>query len=115
MPFKLGRALDFNKFTIGLAAAGLAYAGTIGSEAPVGAPGPSSSLKWICTLAILMFGSSILFGTFVNGRATRLAAKDDQMITDPMMQRLGQLHSATLILGLVVAGFLMMNKMWRWL
>lgn len=113
MAFTFKQALDFNTFTIGLAAAGLAYAATIGSEAPAGAT-PSSPVKWISTLAIVFFGGSVLFGTFVMGRASKIPARDDQTIDDELMKAWGRAHSAALCLGLLFAAALMLNHIWKW-
>jgi hypothetical protein len=115
MSFVLKHALEFNKFTVGLAAAGLAYVGSFfGSESSV-AREPSTCLRLISTTALLFFATSVLCGIFVMGRATKLAqAADNEKVDDDVMKRWGVFHSATLCIGLIVAAVLMLNKIWNW-
>jgi hypothetical protein len=112
MAFTLKQALEFNKFTTGLAAAGLAYAATIGSEVPaVGSV--SNVVKSLSTATVVAFAASVLFGTFVMGRAAKLNAKEDAYVDDKTMKFFGMVHSAALALGLILAGLLMLDKIWK--
>ena len=113
MAFTLKQALEFNKFTMSLAAAGLAYAATIGSEAPSGGSA-SIYVKAISTVTIMAFAASVLFGTFVMGRASKINAKEDDQVDDQNMKCMGKAHSLTLVIGLLFAGLLMLNKIWKW-
>lgn len=114
MAFTLKQALEFNKFTVGLGAAGLAYAATIGSE---GASGASASVyvKAISTVTIVAFAASVLFGTFVMGRATKIKAGENEQVDDQTMKCMGNVHSWALIIGLIFGGLLMLNKIWKWI
>jgi hypothetical protein len=114
MAFVLKQALEFNRFTMGLAAAGLAYAATIGSAASDGSA-VSTSVKALSTGTIVAFAAAILFGTFVMGKAAKLNVKEDEYVNDPVMKLYGQVHSFTLLLGLILAGLLMLNKIWNFL
>jgi hypothetical protein len=114
MAFVLKQALEFNKFTMSLAAAGLAYAATIGSAASDGGA-ISTCVKALSTGTVVAFAAAILFGTFVMGRAAKLDVKENDYVNDNLMKLYGQAHSITLLLGLILAGLLMLNKIWNFL
>ena len=114
MAFVLKQALEFNKFTMSLAAAGLAYAATIGSEPSPGGV-VSTCVKVLSTGTIMAFAAAILFGIFVMGCAAKLDVKEDQYVNDKGMKLCGKVHSFTLVLGLILAGILMLNKIWNFL
>ncbi len=80
MAFTLKQALEFNKFTMSLAAAGLAYAATIGSAGLAGSA-VSNWVKGLSTATIIAFAASILFGAFVMGRVAKLNVKDDAYVS----------------------------------
>jgi hypothetical protein len=109
MSFTLKQALKFNKFTTALSAGGVAYASAIAGESE----GASPTVKLLGTGAILFFAVSVLFGALVLGRASRLPNKEDEYIDDEQMKLLGQVHSLTLVLGLLFSSVLMINKIWR--
>ena len=94
MSFTLKQALEFNKFTTAISAGGLVYASTVASEAGA----LSVTLMLLGTGAIVFFAASVLFGALVIGRASKIANKEDEQISDAEMRKLGQLHSWTLLL-----------------
>jgi hypothetical protein len=107
MAFNLTRALDFNKFTMALAAAGFGYVSATASDTPE----PKIMAKFIATAAILSFVCSVILGTFVMGRASKVS---NECQRDTTMSVLGQFHLALLLIGLVLAGTLMLDKIWKW-
>lgn len=111
MSFTLKQALEFNKFTTGLAAAGLAFVGSIASEGPA----THVSIKYLGTFGVLLLAVSVISGALVIGRASKISAKEDAILDDRPMKACGQVHSGTLVAGLVVASLLMLNKIWKFL
>jgi hypothetical protein len=115
MAFKLKRTLEFNKFTLGLAAAGLAYAATVSTPSEFHPhEHVSFGVKCVATLNILAFAVSVLMGTLIIGRATKLTNADDDLVSDSTIETLGRIHSAALVLGLLLAGSLMLDRIWDW-
>lgn len=115
MAFTLKQALEFNKFTVGLATAGLAFAATVGSEIPTQGAPPSACVKWLSTLTIISFGLSVLCGIFVMGRASKLNVSENDRSNDHLMKAWGASHSVLLLIGLLFASVLMFNKVWRFM
>jgi hypothetical protein len=114
MAFTLKQALEFNKFTVSLAAAGLAYAATIGSPAEKGGVVPTPCVKWVSTMTLIAFALAVLFGTFVIGRASKIEANENERVNDNYMKSGGIVHSISLCIGLTLAATLMLNKIWSW-
>jgi hypothetical protein len=97
MSFNLKEALKFNKATVGLAAAGLAYVNSL-----VGGDHSASQMPFVLKVAgtacLVLFVSSVLYGVLVMGRVTRLA-DDKESIDDELMRKWGLRHISTLLVG----------------
>jgi len=116
MSFILKHALEFNKFTVGLAAAGLAYVSSLFGAEPLSNPTASFLVRVIGTAGIALFAVSVLYGILIMGRATKLTQSDEKdRVDDELMKTWGVRHSSTLLVGLFVAALLMLNKIWRWI
>jgi hypothetical protein len=89
--FNLKQALEFNKYTLGLAAAGFAYVGKIATDTS------NCAIKVSAVIALISFATSTVFGILVMGRASKL---DEGTRSDRIIERHGQLHAAMLLLGL---------------
>ncbi|MGH7783871.1 MAG: hypothetical protein ACREO5_08560 [Candidatus Binatia bacterium] len=109
MPFTIKQALEFNKYTTALSAAGFAYASTVASESAA----LSRTVKWLGTVAIVLFAASVLCGAFVIGRASKLSNAETERVNDLRMKTWGQAHALTLVLGLLLSSLLMINKIWN--
>jgi hypothetical protein len=103
MPFKLPRALSFNAYTVALAAAGLGYVSLIAGEAAEA----TSLVKWIATAAVVTLALSTVLGVLAMGQGAKGANPDTPGI-------LAQAHTLLLLVGLVLAGTLVLNKIWKW-
>ena len=109
MPFTIKQALEFNKYTTALSAAGFAYASTVASDSST----VSMTVKWLGTVAVVLFAVSVLSGAFVIGRASKLPNAETERVDDARMKAWGQAHALTLVLGLLLSSVLMINKIWR--
>ena len=104
MAFNLKQALEFNKYTLGLAAGGFAYVSKIAADSS------NATLRWFGLAALACFAVATVFGVLVIGRATKL---DEKATSDATIESHGKIHSVALLLGLAFAAIIMVISIWN--
>ena len=104
MAFNLKQALEFNKVTMALAAAGFAFVSKAAADLP------DFELRLVGLGAALAFALSTVWGLLVVGRASKIA---ETATDDATIRAHGKAHTGLLFAGLLLASILVFTAIWR--
>lgn len=97
--------VDFNKYTLALAAAGLVY--TLEKFVPI--KPPVTPILVVFLLALFLLAILLGVGVFATATSSLHGSEEGRTTRDRLISTLGVAHAATLALGTIILGSMLVN------